>query len=86
MQRRHFLGALAGTAAAVRATVAEAAAPHRISSITLAPIECRFHKFVAMNSYDAAPKGHTYTNTLVRIATGEGAEGVGVMEYRPPDE
>ncbi|HBY60498.1 MAG TPA: hypothetical protein DEH78_11795 [Solibacterales bacterium] len=72
---------------------AGAAAPGRaaqsrgqsIVSIRLAPVECRFHKFVAMNSYDVAPKGHTYSNTLVRIATGDGAEGAGVMEYRPPD-
>ncbi|MGH9632349.1 MAG: enolase C-terminal domain-like protein, partial [Bryobacteraceae bacterium] len=48
-------------------------------------VECRFHKFVAMNSYDVAPKGHTYSNTLVRIRTGDGAEGIGVMGYPAPD-
>lgn len=80
MNRRLFLGAMAASATRLPASKASA-----IRSITLAPVECRFHRFVAMNSYDAAPKGHTYTNTLVRIATGEGAEGVGVMEYRTPD-
>lgn len=57
----------------------------RITTITVAPIEGRFHKFVAMNSYDKAPKGHTYGNTLVRIATDQGVEGVGVMGYPEPD-
>jgi D-galactarolactone cycloisomerase len=49
--------------------------------VTLANFEGRFHKFVAMNSYDKAPKGHTYPQTLVRIATDQGIEGVGVMGY-----
>jgi len=40
---------------------------------------------VAMNSYDRAPKGHTYSNTLVRIQTGQGVEGIGVMGYTAPD-
>jgi D-galactarolactone cycloisomerase len=39
-----------------------------------------------MNSYDRAPKGHTYTNTLVRMTTDQGVEGVGVMEYASPDD
>lgn len=69
--------------AASFATAAKPAA--RITRITLAPIEGRFHKFVAMNSYDTAPKGHTYSNTLVRIATDQGVEGVGVMGYQNPD-
>jgi L-alanine-DL-glutamate epimerase-like enolase superfamily enzyme len=46
----------------------------------------RFHKFVAMNAYDVAPKGHTYSNHLVRVQTGQGVEGVGVMGYGAPDE
>ena len=57
----------------------------RVQRITLARIEGRFHKFVAMNSYDTAPKGHTYTNTLVRLFTDQGVEGTGVMEYAAPD-
>ena len=81
MNRRHFLGALAANAAPLWAAKSAA-----IRTITLAPVECRFHRFVAMNSYDTAPKGHTYSNTLVRITTGDGVEGVGVMEYRTPDD
>jgi len=80
MNRREFVFSLA--AASIRIP---SFAPIRIQSITLAPITCRFHKFVAMNSYDTAPKGHTYTNTLVRIATDQGIEGVGVMGYATPD-
>lgn len=80
MTRRFFLGAVAPV------VLARAAASSTIRRITLAPVECRFHRFVAMNSYDTAPKGHTYMNTLVRITTGDGAEGVGVMQYRTPDD
>ncbi|MGH9632360.1 MAG: hypothetical protein ACRD7E_28985, partial [Bryobacteraceae bacterium] len=75
--RRSFLAAACGAVTA--GTLRAAPAPDAIRSITLAPVECRFHKFVAMNSYDVAPKGHTYSNTLVRIRTGDGAEGLGVM-------
>lgn len=57
----------------------------KIARVVLAPIECRFHKFVAMNSYDRAPKGHTYSNTLVRIQTDQGVEGAGTMGYPLPD-
>ncbi|HEY6401017.1 MAG TPA: hypothetical protein VI479_06390, partial [Blastocatellia bacterium] len=60
-------------------------APVVIKSVALAPFEGRFHKFVAMNSYDRAPKGHTYPQTLVRIATDQGVEGVGVMAYAAAD-
>jgi len=78
MRRRQFL---AGAAAAI-VRPARASSP-RITRIKLAPIQGRFHKFVAMNSYDTAPKGHTYSNTLVRIETDAGVEGVGVMGYSP---
>lgn len=81
MKRRYFL--MSATGPLIRATSAGNSA--KITKITLATIEGRFHKFVAMNSYDRAPKGHTYTNTLVRIQTGAGVEGVGVMEYAAPD-
>jgi L-alanine-DL-glutamate epimerase-like enolase superfamily enzyme len=70
---------------------AAAALPHAraasttITRITLANTEGRFHKFVAMNSYDKAPKGHTYPNTVVRVQTSQGVEGVGVMGYAAPD-
>jgi L-alanine-DL-glutamate epimerase-like enolase superfamily enzyme len=82
MTRRFFLGAFA-LPAVLRAV---ARPQHKITRITVAPILGRFHKFVAMNSYDTAPKGHTYTNHLVRIFTGQGVEGVGVMAYDSPDE
>jgi D-galactarolactone cycloisomerase len=81
MTRRVFLSVLAASAAL-------RAAPRprcRITGITLVTIQGRFHKFVAMNSYDEAPKGHTYTNTLIRIVTDLGVEGVGVMGYAGPD-
>ena len=78
MKRRQFL---AGAAAAI-VRPARASSP-RITRIRLAPIQGRFHKFVAMNSYDTAPKGHTCSNTLARIETDAGVEGVGVMGYSP---
>jgi len=86
MRRREFLAAGAlSLRAAAGAMPRRATKGSMIRSIALAPVECRFHKFVAMNSYDTAPKGHTYSNTLVRIRTGDGAEGVGVMGYTAPD-
>ncbi len=82
MTRRIFLSTLAASTA-LRAL----ARPRtRIRQITLAPIQGRFHKFVTMNSYDIAPKGHTYTNMLIRISTDAGVEGIGVMGYSRPDE
>jgi L-alanine-DL-glutamate epimerase-like enolase superfamily enzyme len=39
-----------------------------------------------MNAYDTAPKGHTYSNHLIRVQTNQGVEGVGVMGYRTPDD
>lgn len=74
MRRRHFLlglGAPALTRAAQRP-------PVKITRIRLAEAQGRFHKFVAMNSYDTAPKGHTYTCVLARIETDQGVEGVSV--------
>lgn len=80
MNRRRFLLSL-GCAQAFRA---EGYSGLRIKRIAVAPIEGRFHKFVAMNSYDTAPKGHTYRNWLVRIATSEGVEGIGVASGGEP--
>jgi L-alanine-DL-glutamate epimerase-like enolase superfamily enzyme len=83
MNRRYFLmTAVASTATRLKSATKTA----KISRITLAPIEGRFHKFVAMNSYDRAPKGHTYNNTLVRISTDQDVEGVGVMGYAAPSD
>src|ERR1041384_3482802 len=82
MNRRSFLSALAATAGVPLARPSGA----RISRITVAPIQGRFHKFVTMNAYDTAPKGHTYSNHLIRVQTNEGVEGIGVMAYRTPDD
>jgi L-alanine-DL-glutamate epimerase-like enolase superfamily enzyme len=81
MNRRIFLLSLA----AVPALRVFPQTKARITRFTLCTIEGRFHKFVAMNSYDQAPKGRTYSNTLVRIFTDQGVEGVGVMGYAEPD-
>jgi D-galactarolactone cycloisomerase len=63
----------------------------KITRITLCPIEGRFHKFVAMNAGGAGHTGHkpagiTYTNTLLRIVTDEGPEGIGVGAGRNDPE
>ncbi len=78
--RRTFL---ATTTVAVRAV--RAASRAKITGIALSTIQGNFHKFVAMNSQDNEPKGTSYTNTLVRILTDAGVEGVGVMGYTEPD-
>lgn len=83
MNRRTFLSAAVAAPVALRA--ARAAAGAKITRITCAPTEGRFHRFVAMNAYDLAPKGHTYPTTVLRIQTDQGIEGVGVMGYAPPD-
>jgi L-alanine-DL-glutamate epimerase-like enolase superfamily enzyme len=57
----------------------------RITRIRVSMVQGRFHKFVAMNAYDPAPKGHTYENPLIRIETAEGVEGVGPGTYATPD-
>ncbi len=79
--RRTFLATATSALGATRAV----AAPAKISSIALATIQGNFHKFVAMNAYDNEPKGTRYANTLVRISTDTGAEGVGVMGYTQPN-
>jgi L-alanine-DL-glutamate epimerase-like enolase superfamily enzyme len=82
--RRTFLTAATATTAAIAAKGGKAASP-KITGIALSTIKGNFHKFVAMNSYDNAPKGTSYTNTLLRISTDSGVEGVGVMGYTRPD-
>lgn len=79
--RRTFLTTVAAAASAPRSRSASA----KITEISLATIQGNFHKFVAMNSQDDEPKRTSYTNTLVRIATDAGVEGVGVMSYTAPD-
>jgi D-galactarolactone cycloisomerase len=80
MNRRLFLSTCAASAVGNRL---RAAGPH-IIRITLANTEGRFHKYVTMNAYDKAPKGHTYVNTVIRIQTNSGIEGAGVMGYSLP--
>ncbi len=82
IQRRTFLAAAAG---ALGARTTRGQTPVRITRIALSTIQGNFHKFVAMNSYDNEPKGTSYTNTLLRIFTDAGVEGVGVMGYTRPD-
>jgi D-galactarolactone cycloisomerase len=82
MKRRDFVVSIAGSTA-LRAFSPKGAA--RITSITFAPIEGRYHKFVAMNSHSTRPGGQSYTNTLVRVRTDQGLEGLGVMDYSKPD-
>ena len=53
----------------------------RITRIRLATLQGRFHKFVAMNSYDVAPKGQTYEHTLIRVETDAGVEGIAPGSY-----
>lgn len=84
MNRRKFIQSAPAAYVAFRGVEARSIGA-RITKITLTPVEGRFHKFVAMNSYDTAPKGHTYPNTLVRLTTDQGIEGVGVMEYANPN-
>jgi L-alanine-DL-glutamate epimerase-like enolase superfamily enzyme len=74
MRRREFLAA----ALAPRAGA-------KIQRIIITPIEGRFHKTVAMNSYDRAPKGDTYQTHLLRIFTDQGVQGTGTLDYSTPD-
>ncbi len=82
MNRRYFLLSMAAPVS-LRAAARK---PVKIRRIALAPIQGRFHKFVTVNAYDKAPKGHTYDTTLVRIQTDQGVEGVGTMSYDLPDD
>ena len=81
MNRRHFIMSLA-------APLAMRAAPAgnvRITRIRVATLQGRFHKFVTMNAYDEAPKGHTYEHSLIRIETNQGVEGIGPAGYAALD-
>ncbi len=81
MTRRNFVSLCATSAVVSRLR----ASGQHINRITLAGIEGRFHKYVTMNAYDIAPKGHTYANTVVRVHTNSGEDGAGVMGYPVPD-
>ena len=79
LDRRGFLTALATSASALRGATQT---PVRITRIRVSILEGRFHKQVAMNAYDKAPKGGTYTHPLLRIETDQGVEGIGAGTYR----
>lgn len=79
INRRGFLTALATSASALRGASKTAV---RITRIRVSILEGRFHKQVAMNAYDKAPKGATYTHPLLRIETDQGVEGIGAGTYR----
>jgi len=80
MKRRIFIFSLAALAPAARSkTVA------KITRIRLSTMQGHFHKFVAMNAYDKAPKGNTYEHTLIRIETDAGVEGIGAGTYALAD-
>ena len=79
IDRRSFLSALTASASVLRGATQSSA---RITRIRVSILEGRFHKLVAMNAYDQAPKGRTYTHPLIRIETDQGVEGIGAGTYR----
>src|ERR1700693_1125971 len=79
IDRRAFLTSLATSASALRGASQTSV---RITRIRVSILEGRFHKQVAMNAYDKAPKGGTYTHPLLRIETDQGVEGIGAGTYR----
>jgi D-galactarolactone cycloisomerase len=79
LDRRAFLSAATLSASALRGVSQTSA---RITRIRVSILEGRFHKLVAMNAYDQAPKGRTYTHPLIRIETDAGIEGIGAGTYQ----
>jgi len=79
VDRRRFLTALTTSASALRGASQTSA---RITRIRLSILEGRFHKLVAINAYDQALKGGTYTHPLLRIETDAGIEGIGAGTYQ----
>lgn len=83
MFRRDFLNTLA----AVPTLAASRPESARITRIRVVQATGHFHKFVAMNAYDQAPKGETYEHPLIRIETNRpGVEGIGAGLYAKLDE
>src|SRR4029077_3932760 len=79
LDRRAFLSAVTTSASALRGASQTSA---RIPRIRLSNLEGRFHKVVAMNAYDQAPKGGTYSHPLLRIETDQEIEGGVAGTYR----
>jgi D-galactarolactone cycloisomerase len=80
MQRRQFLASLAAAP-----LLAKEYTRAKITRIRLSKLTGHFHKFVAMNAYDKAPKGRTYEHSLIRIETDAGQEGIGAGTYAAAD-
>jgi L-alanine-DL-glutamate epimerase-like enolase superfamily enzyme len=85
MLRRTFLSSISPLAAGGLLFAARPE-PARITRIRVAPAQGHFHKFVAMNAYDKAPKGRTFEHALIRIETNRGVEGIGAGTYAKPDD
>src|SRR5689334_804095 len=85
MLRRTFLSSLSSLSAG-SFLMAARPEPARITRIRVAPAQGHFHKFVAMNAYDKAPKGRTFEHALIRIETSRGVEGIGAGTCAKPDE
>jgi L-alanine-DL-glutamate epimerase-like enolase superfamily enzyme len=80
--RRQFLQQLALSATLPMTIRQRSDAPDaKITRIRLSTLQGRFHKVVAMNSYDDAPKGQTYEHTLIRVETDAGVEGIAPGSY-----
>jgi L-alanine-DL-glutamate epimerase-like enolase superfamily enzyme len=80
MNRRAFVLSLAASPLLATSKTAT-----KIKRIRLSTMQGHFHKFVAMNAYDKAPKGRTYEHTLIRIETDAGVEGIGAGTYAISD-
>jgi L-alanine-DL-glutamate epimerase-like enolase superfamily enzyme len=85
--RRTFLrsaagAALLGVVPPVPAFVRRLGAAPVIERITVLRVPGEFNRFVAMNAYDAAPKGKTGTIRVARVDLSDGTSGVGVVGYR----
>jgi L-alanine-DL-glutamate epimerase-like enolase superfamily enzyme len=80
MNRRTFVLSLAASPLLATSKTAT-----KIKRIRLSTMQGHFHKFVAMNAYDKAPKGRTYEHTLIRIETDAGVEGIGAGTYAISD-
>jgi D-galactarolactone cycloisomerase len=80
MNRRNFCISVAAGSAGFAARAASMPAV-KIQRGRLSVLTGRFHKEVAMNAYDKAPKGRTYQHVLIRLETDQGIEGIGAGTY-----
>jgi D-galactarolactone cycloisomerase len=80
--RRAFIGQLSAATLAPWMFAQDHHADAKIKRIRLSTLHGRFQKFVAMNAYDAKPKGEDYEHTLIRIETDSGVEGIAPASYK----